>query len=91
MRDSGDPAGKMGEVGGGSMPNSCWKRASIVFASSKSSVDPARCGCVAYARDAFRALSELGTELKICQRPLRVAGKNDSYRNKCSACFGVSR
>lgn len=74
LRDCGVPAGKTGGVGGDAIPNSLSKRAKIVFASSKSSVDPARCGWVAYARDASKALSELGTELKLVQYTLLVPG-----------------
>ena len=45
------------------MPNSVWKRLRMVLASEKSSLEPARWGCVAYTLDAARALSVFGVEL----------------------------
>ena len=63
LRDSCVPAAKIGSLAGGCMPNSVWKRLRITLASEKSSSEPARWGCVAYALEAESALSELGVEL----------------------------
>jgi hypothetical protein len=63
LRDSGVPAGKMGSVGGAGMLKWVWKSWRIVLASEKSSDEPARCGCVAYSREADTALSGFGIEL----------------------------
>lgn len=64
LRDSLVPAENTGSFLGVGMLNSSWKSFRMTFASSKSSVDDARCGCVAYALDASRALTASGTDLK---------------------------
>jgi hypothetical protein len=65
LRDSCEPAENIGSSADGWMPNSVWKRLRITLASEKSSSDPARWGCVAYALEAESALSEFGVELDV--------------------------
>ena len=65
LRDSCEPAENIGSSAGGWMPNSVWKRSRITLASVKSSSDPARWGCVAYALEAESALSGFGIELDV--------------------------
>ncbi len=59
------PAGKIGSFPGAEIPNSSWKSFRITLESSKSSLDDAICGWVAYAREAARALSSSGTDLEV--------------------------
>lgn len=64
LRDSADPAEKMGLVDGAGMLNSVWNSSRMTLASVKSSEDPARCGWVAYSLEAASALSALGIDLE---------------------------
>ena len=45
------------------IPNSSWKSLRMMAASSKSSIEPAMWGCVAYSRDARSALAGSGIDL----------------------------
>ena len=100
LRDSGEPAGKMGSTRGTEMLNSDWNSSRMTLASSKSSREPARWGWLAYARDAASALWGLGTDLQglnywqpdmtssgHTRRGLRVASKWELRDRVLSRCL----
>ena len=62
-RDLCVPAGNIGSDSGTGILNCVWKSSRSTFASSRSSCEPARCGCVAYFLDAARASFAFGIDL----------------------------
>jgi len=89
LRDSDVPAENTGRVEGTEMPSSAWRRERTSTAVLKSPGEPARCGVVAYWREAARALAGLGTVLQDGVNHEDVDGLNlqITHKKTCSATF----